>query len=78
LYYDGLIAATVLSTTVFVTKVTSEIGKGWMTIRTFYRNSQQKFEWQRYDISTVNYQGREYWEKTTQYPKATIRVTNIN
>jgi hypothetical protein len=60
LYYDGLIAATVLSTTVFVMNVTSEIGEGWMTIRTFYRNSQQKFERQRYDISTVNYQGSEY------------------
>jgi len=32
-------AATVLSTTVFLMKVTFAIGEGWMTIKTLYRNS---------------------------------------
>jgi len=33
-------------------KVTFAIGEGWLKIKTLYRNSQQKFQLRRYDIST--------------------------
>jgi hypothetical protein len=38
------LAAIILSTTVFLMKVTFATGEGWLKIKTLYRNSQQKFQ----------------------------------